>query len=114
MFKNWFAATEGYVKKAAFMPAPRTNDVSLYRTRGLIPKQVWRLGDRRITHNFYGVAELTKQHIFKSDLSVSPDRIPRRHVTIAGWPPKSDKARQKLLAQQLATCAKLKLRSQQS
>ena len=92
------------------MPDPRTNEVSVYRITGLTPEKVWRLGNRRITRPFHGIGEITMRHIVKHKLDVVPTKIPPRHANIVGWPPESEKARQKSLAQQLAAASTLQLR----
>ncbi len=92
----------------AFLPHPETNDVSVYRTKGLALRSVWSLGDRRMTRRFYGIGELTRMHVVSQvPLDVVPDKRPKRHANIVGWPPKP---KQMDHAKKLAADARLQLR----
>ena len=99
----------GHVSHRAFLPNPKTNNVSVYRTKGLALKSVWYLGDRRLRRKIYGIGEVTRtQVVDQPPLDVIPDKRPRRHANIVGWPP--IKAHQMIHAKKLAANAKLQLR----
>ena len=92
----------------AFLPHPKTNDVSVYRTKGLSLRSVWSLGDRRMTRGFYGTGELTRMQVVSHvPLEVIPDKRPKRHANIVGWPAKPE---QMDYAKKIAADARLQLR----
>ena len=100
------------VTHRAFLPHPDTNDVSVYRIKGLRLKRVWALGDRQMTRKFYGIGKLKRRDVaLNKPLDVVPDKKPKRHANIVGWPPKTEKARHIMYAKKLAAASTLLLRT---
>lgn len=76
-----------------FMPSPKTQNTSVYRTQGCPEAEIWNIGDRYVTplhpeHKpILGRADISAQMVFDSELRVTPHPIPHfRHANIDGWP----------------------------
>jgi len=97
------------VKAEAFMP--RKGEVSVFRKDGLNESQIWNIG-REIesigTRTLHGRGDIITQSAMKIGLQVTPSESPARHANIVGWP--DDKAKQKLLALELAGEASLMIK----
>lgn len=106
-----------HVSFAAFMPSPKTMDVSVYRTLGCSERKIWLLGDlfvaarRKDNRTILARADLASQLVFNQGLNIVPEPLPHpRHANVTRWP--GDKPQQKIKAMALATGATLQLRSQ--
>jgi len=63
----------------------------------------------------HGLADIKVSEVQATSLTVDPDNTPPRHASIVGWPEgESNKSKRKLLAQELASKAKLRLRKDNS
>ena len=107
----------GRVSSAAFMPSPKTLDISVYRTSGCGERKIWLLGDlfvaakRRQNRGILARADLASQLVFNEGLDIIPEPSPHpRHANVTNWP--SDKPQQRIKAMVLANGATLQLRSQ--
>jgi hypothetical protein len=56
-----------------------------------------------------GRAEILAERVYATGLGLEPDDKPEFHANITGWPPDTEKDKQKLLALQLASVSVLKL-----
>jgi hypothetical protein len=97
------------------MPA-RDDETSTFRLEGLSGIRARLLG-RLIVSMFkngflYGRAYLPASAVTEASLSLKAERL-SLHVGIRGWPVKTEKARRKFLAAQLARRAKLEIYSPQ-
>jgi hypothetical protein len=96
----------GIVKPQAFMP--RDNALSVYRTRDVSERRVWRIGRRiaSFSHGgiLFGRAELSVRAIGDRQLGFKRGWLPSLHVDVVGWPDvgESAKSEQKLIAAKLA------------
>jgi hypothetical protein len=105
--KNQFSSER--VKQSAFMP--RNMELSVFHTNGLKDDQIWILGERYVSPNIYGRAEITHAAVSDLGLKVELDNKPQRHANIIGWP--AQKSEQKLYALKLAEESSLSLRTKQ-
>ncbi len=106
-----FSKVTKRVKAEAFMPN-RDGEVSVFRVSDLDEPEICAIGDavaKVVARNLHGRAELKARVVRHNDLDVVSAEPPVRHANIVGWPEK-DKARQKIIALQLATSATLLLR----
>ena len=101
------------VSFAAFMPSPKTMDVSVYRTLGCGERKIWLLGDlfvaakRKDNRSILARADLASQLILNEGLDIIPAPSPHpRHANVTRWP--GDKPQQKIKAMGLATGATLR------
>ena len=96
----------------AFLPSPRDNSLSVFRTVGLRERSIWAIGRavvwRRKNAVLCGRADFLASAAVDLQLSVRGDLVPPRHASITGWPPIHEKPRAKHLAQVLAAAASLK------
>ena len=110
--RDAFRTQDMSVKARAFMPSTGLK-TSVFRVLGLSENQTWALGNEHVAQpqgrRLHGWAEVPESQVASIGLVVEPDDDPPRHANIAGWPP--EKHRQKLLAQELAAIAVLKLRA---
>ncbi|WP_294232198.1 hypothetical protein [Prosthecobacter sp.] len=101
------------VKPAAFLPHPVHRNSSVFRI-GEDPEQlrkVWQettSGERQLK----AVAIVNVSEVRRAQLDVVAEEPPPKHANIEGWPwvesdPELQKARQKDLATQVASCAQL-------
>ena len=107
----------GRVSFAAFMPSPKTLNISVFRTNGCGERKIWLLGDlfvaakRKDSRTILARADLASMLIFKQGLNIIPEPSPHpRHANVTHWP--SDKPQQKIKAMALANGATLRLRAQ--
>ena len=107
----------GRVSSAAFMPSPKTLDISVYRIGGCGEKKIWLLGDlfvaakRKDNRAILARGDVASELVFNEGLEIVPEPSPHpRHANISNWP--SDKPHQKIKAMALAKGATLQLRSQ--
>lgn len=112
--ESYFSSTKNSVKPKAFMPPPDLC-LSVFRIDGLTLEEVWEMGEREVINfmaqpkELYGLADIKVSRVKEVNLEVNPNDNPPRHANIIGWPP--EKARQKLIAIELAARAKLVLRA---
>lgn len=107
----------GRVSFAAFMPSPKTMDVSVYRTFGCSERKIWLLGDlfvaakRKDNRSIIARADLVSQPVLNQGLDIISEPSPHpRHANVTRWP--NDKPQQKIKAMALANAAKLQMHSQ--
>lgn len=105
------------VRPKAFEP-PADLRLSVVRIYDLNTQEVWaylqinvidKMPQRR---SLYGIADIKVSAVQATGLTVDPDNIPPRHASIVGWP--QNKSEQKLLTQELASKARLVLRTDHS
>lgn len=111
--KNHFTPTAGRVRYAAFLPN-KALQTSVYRTEGLSPAEVWKIGDDLVGtplgRPIPARADVAAKIVYDLGLAIDPDGIPHpRHANIIGWP--ASRPAQKLLAIKLAEAANCVLRS---
>ena len=108
--KSHFSATGHRVKPGAFLPVGNPRETSVFRTDGLDPASIRRIGDplgeqrAQVLKAWGGVLA---GGVFDAGLGVRPDNVPERHAAIIGWPDQKDE--QLSLAQRLAAAATLQL-----
>jgi hypothetical protein len=98
------------VKAEAFMP--RKGEVSVFRREGMSESQVWNIGselENERKRTLHGRGDIIARSAMIIGLQVTPADPPTRHANIVNWP--HDKAKQKLLALQLAEHAALLTRT---
>jgi hypothetical protein len=98
------------VKAEAFMP--RKGEVSVFRREGISESQVWNIGselENKRTRTLHGRGDIIARSAMIIGLQVLPAEPPIKHANIVNWP--SDRAKQKLLALQLAADAVLLTRT---
>lgn len=108
------------VMPRAFEP-PSDLRLSVFRINGLSDLEVWENGQVNVIDKMpqprplYGFADIKVLEVQATSLTVDPDNTPPRHACIVGWPEgESNKSKRKLLAQELASKAKLRLRRDNS
>ena len=118
--RNHYNELTSSVMPGAFDPPPDLR-LSVFRIDGLSDLEVWENGqvnviDRMLQpRSLYGFADIKVVEVQATSLTVDPDNTPPRHACIVGWPEgESNKSKRKLLAQELASKAKLKLRRDNS
>jgi len=112
MSSKWLGFQDGRVrvKYHAFMPHPMLIELSVFMTKGLPEKKIWKIGKRvarRSERTLYGRADVSVSKVLNAGLRIDPDRWPSRHANIVGWPQK--KSEQKLIAIKLSTSLNPKL-----
>ncbi len=113
--KKQFAATNGIVKYAAFLPSRRDGKTSVFRHAGEPAEELWTIGRRELGGEvtIYGAGIVTAADIRSARLAVSASEPPPRHANIEGWPtsdhPDMAKAAQREAAKALAERAELLL-----
>lgn len=101
------------MKPKAFEPPPDLR-LSVFRIDGLTIEEVWENGQLNVVNkmseprNLHGIADIKASAIQDIHLDIDPDNNPPRHASIVGWP--DEKSERMLIAQELATRAKLVLR----
>jgi len=80
------------IKPEAFMPNPKTNDTSIYRTHSLEEDVVWSIGHRYVGERgsdarpILARADLLAEKVFEQELNIEPANKPHhRHANIEGW-----------------------------
>ena len=113
--KNHYSPLNNSVRPAAFQPPPNLR-LSVFRIDGLMLKEVWEIGQVDVINamtppkkNLRGFADIKASAVYEKNLDVDPDNNPPRHADIVGWP--QEKSERKLIAQELAARATLRLRS---
>lgn len=108
------------VMPRAFEP-PSDLRLSVFRINGLSDLEVWKNGQVNVIDKMpqprplYGFADIKVLEVQATNLTVDPDDTPPRHACIVGWPEgESNKSKRKLLAQELASKAKLRLQRDNS
>jgi hypothetical protein len=114
--KRHFNREKGVVLTAAFMPPPPPNkpETSVFQIRGLSERKIWNIGrkvGRVRSGGLKARGDILIEVVSQAGLSVYPDRWPRRHANIIGWPKHEKKSEQMVIAAKLALAAKLKLPS---
>ena len=114
--QNHYSSLNNSVKPAAFQPSSNHLRLSVFRIDGLIPEKVWEIGQVDVINamsspknNLRGFADIKASAVYKTHLDVDPDNNPPRHADIVGWP--QEKSERKLIAQELAAKATLRLRA---
>jgi len=106
--KNYFSAKTRRVKRRAFMPDPKDNETSCYRTQDMRAPHIWELCRKHVNERFYGRAEIVASEVTNvGRLQLRPDNDPPRHVSITNW--SSDEEERLSWAQVLAERATLHL-----
>lgn len=94
------------------MPPP-DRKTSVFQTNELVEGEIWDIGEAHVARpqgkTLHGRGDILAIEVEKTNrLKIDYDNIPPRHANIIGWP--DDKGEQKLLAQELAAEAKLKMK----
>lgn len=113
--KRHMKPAKGEVKVAAFLPNPKTDDISVYRTTNCPEKKIWAIADffverkRTDKRKLLGRGDFSSDVVFKQNLKIvaAPSEHPR-HANVTDWP--NDRPTQKLRAMELAHSAVLSLR----
>lgn len=111
---NHFNLRTYSVRPKAFDPPPNLR-LSVFRIDGLSAQEIWTNGQINVINRMpqprplYGFANIKVLEVQATSLTVDPDDNPPRHASIVGWP--QDKSERILLTQELASKAKLVLRS---
>ena len=90
---------------------PTRREVSVFRTARLTDNAIWKIGSDIATvrhRTLYARGDTQVSEIRRVGLDVQGLEPPPRHANIVGWP-EHDKARDKLLALQIAALATLVL-----
>ena len=99
------------VKPVAFLP-PLNLRLSVFRIDGLTLEEAWGIGQANVVpspgQDLHGFADIKASAVYQSNLDVEPDNRPPRHADVVGWP--EEKSERKLIAQELAARATLRLR----
>jgi len=97
----------GQVSSGAFLPSPKTNDLSVYRTHRCTEKRIWLLGKLFVEGHgkdkgrILARGDLCSAIIFAQGLRIVAVGTPHpRHANVRDWP--DDKAQQKMKAVVLA------------
>jgi len=110
--KRHFSRQNNRVKGAAFMP-PENLRLSVFRIKGLNEDDMWAIGEAYVAKpskkTLYGRGDVTVSAVRQIELDLDADNEPPRHADIVGWP--EEKSAQKLLAEELAVDATLRLNS---
>ncbi len=111
---NHFNLNTYSVRPRAFDPPPNLC-LSVFRIDSLSAQEIWTNGQINVInrmlqpHPLYGFANIKVSEVQATSLTVDPDDNPPRHASIMGWP--QDKSERILMTQELASKAKLVLRS---
>src|SRR5213594_884773 len=105
---------KGLVSSAAFMPSPKTKDISVYRIAGCSERRIWLIGDlfvarkRKDNRNrILARADVESGLVFQQGLKIVASLSPHpRHADVTNWP--DDRAQQKDKAVTLAQGASLR------
>lgn len=103
--RRHFSQQQLRVKAEAFMPYE--GEVSVFRVDGLGNPEIWAIGSETAKlrpRTLYARGDIYARSVKRHGLDVLPDEPPLRHAKIVGW---SDKAKQKIVALQLAAEASL-------
>jgi hypothetical protein len=106
--RRQFSPEQNRVKPTAFLPSKESRETSVFRTGGLEPAEIRRIGDqlgRDQALKAWG--DVLAGAVFDIGLEVRPDNDPERHAAIVGWPEEKDQ--QLSLAQRLAADAVLRV-----
>jgi len=102
--KEHFNEAQGRVKYTAFMPAKKTTDISVYRTKDCREWRIWAIGryfvERRRPDNVVLRArgDLPAMAYVQQSLRVTADRKPHpRHAIVAYWPNEESEQRVKAI-----------------
>jgi hypothetical protein len=105
---NWYRTSDNTVKYAAFMPNPKDNKTSVFRTSGVSNDDIWNIGDREVSARLgkpiLGRADIYASNVTERDLEVIPSEPPEKHANITSWPQEASK--QKVIAIELASEAR--------
>ena len=103
VFRSWLR-NDNTVKPDAFMPHPRTLELSVFLHTGLSIEDLWKCGQtaiqNRINATLCGRADILTLHVRGQKLEVANNAPPMNHAVITGWP--NEKPNQKMLAIELA------------
>ncbi|HEX9837323.1 MAG TPA: hypothetical protein VGB90_10745 [Alphaproteobacteria bacterium] len=106
--------TARMAKPAAFLPAPKGRETSVFRHGAEPADALWAIGERIVagSRTIHGAAVVKAGDVRASGLGVFAEEPPPRHATIRGWPwrdddPELQKAQQKELAILVASDATL-------
>lgn len=103
-----YNSSQRRVKYAAFMPAPKNRETSVYRISGLSDIEIWDIGNRFVStlsgRPLLGRADILTEHVLKNGLRVQSVPEPhQRHANITNWP--EEPSKQKSIAIELANRA---------
>jgi hypothetical protein len=107
-----YSREKNIVKPTAFLPAPNSDMLSVFRTSDLSNDEIWAIGNsvgQPSQRTLHGRADIVSLQVQKQGLVIDPNNNPPRHANITGWP--SEKPKRLSIAQELAEVAKLKLKS---
>ena len=108
---NRYSPVKNSVKPIAFLPPPNLR-LSVFRVDGLTLEEAWETGQANVMPSpgqyLHGFADIKASAVYQTNLDVEPDNHPPRHADIVGWP--QEKSERKLIAQELAARATLRLR----
>jgi hypothetical protein len=110
--RSHFSPGQNRVKPGALLPSKDSLETSVFRTVGLYPPEIQRIGntvDEPSGPTLKAWGNVLAGIVFDVGLNVRPDNVPERHAAIIGWPQQKDE--QISLAQQLAEAATLHLPS---
>ncbi len=106
--------TAQMAKPAAFLPAPKDRETSVFRHGAQPPAALWAIGDEFVagSRTIRGAAIVRAGDVRAAGLDVLPEEPPPRHAAIRGWPwlendLELQKAKQKELAALVASTATL-------
>jgi hypothetical protein len=110
--KSYYRTSNQSVRHNAFMPAPKTNETSVYRIEELESEEIWSIGDKFVAKlrnkELIGRADIIASDILNEELKIQPFPQPHpRHANITDWP--YDPSKQKLIALMLAQKSELHL-----
>ncbi|BAZ96688.1 hypothetical protein DEHALATV1_0060 [Dehalococcoides mccartyi] len=108
---NYFAKTLNLVKAGAFVPSPKTSNLSVWEIDKLEKSDVYDLGQKHVINDkirhLYGYAKIQKSSFITQGLCVAHDnpKIPK-HANITNWP---EEAKLNDITHKLATASTLEL-----
>jgi hypothetical protein len=108
---RYFSRSPLRVKAEAYMPS--RGEVSVFRINGLSEIAIWEIGSdiaRKRDRTLHARGDTKASDVMKLALEILPNEPPPRHAALVGWP-ENDKARQKLIALQVAAVATLVLKA---
>jgi hypothetical protein len=91
---TWYRKKDLTVKPKAFLPNPKTNDVSVFRHIGFTETDLLEIGKegaRKSSPNYHGRADIQALIVYEWGLHVEPTAEPPNHANITGWPTDKDK-----------------------
>lgn len=111
LFRGWFVSGTGRVKPDAFIPHPHA-ELSVTRHADLDEQELWEIGEtvaatRKLV--LHARADLQTGAVREQGLEVVPAEPPPHHANITGWA-RGNKPAQKIVAQELAARAALRMR----